>query len=84
MGTMIAGISVIAGALVYGIVGERGPEGLPFSEVRIEPGLSVVSVDQSQPSRIVVVLRDGDGAERLRVYAVEAENAPELRVLGAD
>ncbi len=82
MGTMIVGISVIAGALVYGIAGERSPEGLPFAEVRIEPGLSVVRVDQSEPSRIVVVLRDAEGVERLRVYAVEAANAPDVRVVG--
>lgn len=64
--TMIVGIAVVAGALVYKVTQDAPPA--RFTEITIEPGLSVIRMDHSQPDRLVLVLRRADGGELVRVY----------------
>ncbi len=67
MVTMIVGIMVVAGALVMRIAGEGGG-GPTMTEIRVEAGYSVVSVDHGAGDRLVLVLEDASGAQVVRVY----------------
>lgn len=72
--TMIVGIAVVAGTLVYRVMKQPAPT--DFTEIAVESGLSVIRVDHSQPDRLVLVLRGADGLEIVRVYRTISGAAP--------
>ena len=74
MVTMIVGIAVVAGALVYRIASESSPPAM--TEITIESGLSVIQIDHTQPDRLVLVLRDTEGNETVRVYSAVHGEVP--------
>ncbi len=73
MVTMIVGIMVVAGALVMRIAGEGGRP--TMTEIRVGAGYSVVSVDHGVEDRLVLVLKDANGEQVVRVYRTKGAAA---------
>jgi hypothetical protein len=70
--TIIVGLAVVAGAMVLRLVRDPAPAPVPpdaaAAERLVVPAGETITAAGAAPGALMLVTRDADGAERLRLY----------------